>query len=70
MRIENEPKLDFKDVLFRPKRSTLGSRAKVELRREYRFRHVERRAVDHSSALIVTIYRFASSSSLPTTMRD
>ena len=45
MRIENEPKLDFKDVLFRPKRSTLGSRAKVELRREYRFRHVERRAV-------------------------
>jgi GMP reductase len=39
MRIEYELKLDFKDVLFRPKRSTLGSRANVDLVREYRFRH-------------------------------
>ena len=39
MRIEEEVKLDFKDVLFRPKRSTLGSRAKVELKRSYRYRH-------------------------------
>jgi GMP reductase len=39
MRIEEDLKLDFKDVLFRPKRSTLGSRAKVELLREYRYRH-------------------------------
>ncbi|HVL57546.1 MAG TPA: GMP reductase [Burkholderiaceae bacterium] len=39
MRIEYEPKLDFKDVLLRPKRSTLGSRAKVDLVREFRFRH-------------------------------
>ena len=39
MRIEEELKLDFKDVLFRPKRSTLGSRAKVELKRTYKFRH-------------------------------
>ncbi len=39
MRIEEELKLDFKDVLFRPKRSTLGSRAKVDLVREYVFRH-------------------------------
>lgn len=39
MRIEYEPKLDFKDVLLRPKRSTLGSRANVDLVREYRFRH-------------------------------
>lgn len=39
MRIEEDLKLDFKDVLFRPKRSTLGSRAKVELLREYSFRH-------------------------------
>jgi len=41
MRIEEELKLDFKDVLFRPKRSTLGSRAKVELKRTYKFRHSE-----------------------------
>ena len=39
MRIEYETKLDFKDVLLRPKRSTLGSRASVDLVREYRFRH-------------------------------
>ncbi|HYF59274.1 MAG TPA: GMP reductase [Burkholderiaceae bacterium] len=39
MRIEYEPKLDFRDVLLRPKRSTLGSRANVDLVREYRFRH-------------------------------
>jgi len=36
-RIENEPKLDFKDVLLRPKRSTLQSRADVVLEREYEF---------------------------------
>lgn len=39
MRIEEDLKLDFKDVLFRPKRSTLGSRAKVDLHREYVYRH-------------------------------
>jgi GMP reductase len=39
MRIEYETKLDFKDVLLRPKRSTLGSRANVDLIREHRFRH-------------------------------
>jgi GMP reductase len=44
VRIENELKLDFRDVLFRPKRSTLGSRARVDLQREYRFRHVGRSA--------------------------
>jgi GMP reductase len=42
MRIEEELKLDFKDVLFRPKRSTLGSRAKVDLLREYTYRHSTR----------------------------
>ena len=31
MRIDNEIKLDFKDVLIRPKRSTLKSRAQVDL---------------------------------------
>ncbi|WKY09440.1 hypothetical protein Q1695_002086 [Nippostrongylus brasiliensis] len=38
-RIEYEPKLDFKDVLLRPKRSTLKSRADVDLVREYVFRN-------------------------------
>jgi len=39
MRIENDPKLDFKDVLIRPKRSTLGSRAHVDIDRTFRFVH-------------------------------
>jgi len=39
MRIEEDIKLDFKDVLIRPKRSTLRSRADVELMRKYKFRH-------------------------------
>lgn len=38
MRIENEPKLDFKDVLMRPKRSTLASRSEVDLQREFTFK--------------------------------
>lgn len=37
MQIENETKLDFSDVLIRPKRSTLSSRSKVNLEREYKF---------------------------------
>lgn len=39
MRIENEVKLDFKDVLIRPKRSTLKSRNEVDLSRTYEFRN-------------------------------
>ncbi|PKF62993.1 GMP reductase [Psychromonas sp. psych-6C06] len=39
MRIEQDIKLGFKDVLFRPKRSTLKSRSQVELAREYTFKH-------------------------------
>ena len=39
MRIEEDLKLGFKDVLFRPKRSTLNSRAQVDLNREFRFLH-------------------------------
>lgn len=38
MRIENEMKLDFKDVLFRPKRSTLRSRSDVDIERELTFK--------------------------------
>lgn len=39
MRIENDPKLDFKDVLFRPKRSTLGSRSEVDISRTFKMIH-------------------------------
>src|SRR5471030_1349941 len=39
MRIENDIKLDFKDVLIRPKRSILKSRSEVTLEREFRFKH-------------------------------
>ena len=35
MRIEEDIKLDFKDVLIRPKRSTLASRKEVDISREY-----------------------------------
>ncbi len=38
-RIDNDIKLDFKDVLIRPKRSTLKSRADVDLTRQFLFRH-------------------------------
>jgi len=39
MRIEEEIKLDYADVLFRPKRSTLSSRKDVELKRTYKFKY-------------------------------
>lgn len=38
MHLDNEIKLDFKDVLIRPKRSTLTSRSQVDITREIRFR--------------------------------
>ena len=37
MRIESDVKLDYKDVLFRPKRSNIGSRNEVQLQRGYSF---------------------------------
>ena len=39
MRIEEEIKLAFKDVLIRPKRSQLSSRSEVSLEREFKFLH-------------------------------
>jgi GMP reductase len=39
MRLEEDLKLDYKDVLIRPKRSTLGSRKEVDLNREYNWRN-------------------------------
>ena len=41
MRIESEIKIGFKDVLIRPKRSTLKSRSQVDLNRNYIFRHTK-----------------------------
>ena len=37
--IEEELKLDYSDVLFRPKRSTLTSRKEVDLNRTYKFKY-------------------------------
>lgn len=42
MRIENDLKLDFRDVLIRPKRSTLGSRKDVNLEKTYHFCNSEK----------------------------
>ena len=42
MRIEDEVKLDFRDVLIRPKRSTLSSRKEVNLERTYKFKHSDK----------------------------
>lgn len=39
MRIENDIKLGFKDVMFRPKRSTLKSRSQVSLERTFKMKH-------------------------------
>ena len=42
MRIERDIKLDYGDVLLRPKRSTMGSRKDVDLKRTYKFRNSQR----------------------------
>ena len=39
MRLEEDIKLDYKDVLIRPKRSTLHSRKQVKLNRKFEFRN-------------------------------
>lgn len=39
MKIEQDIKLDFSDVLIRPKRSTLESRSQINLEREFKFPH-------------------------------
>ncbi len=41
MRVNRDFKLDFDDVLIRPKRSTLSSRRLVDLNRKFTFRHSE-----------------------------
>lgn len=39
MRIESDVKLDFCDVLLKPKRSTIKSRKEIDLSRTFKFRH-------------------------------
>ena len=41
MRLEEDMKYDYKDVLIRPKRSTLGSRKEVDLSRGFTFRNYQ-----------------------------
>ncbi len=45
MRIESDLKLGFKDVLIRPKRSTLRSRSQVNLQQSFTFLHSRRKWV-------------------------
>ena len=42
MKLENDIKLDFNDVLFRPKRSTFSSRSEVNVERTFNFKHSKR----------------------------
>lgn len=60
-KIINEIKLDFDDVLIRPKRSTLKSRSEVSLKREFSFKYSPRRldAVPIMVANMDTVGTFA-----------
>ena len=49
MHIENDLKLDYSNVLIRPKRSTLSSRAEVNLERNFTFRNYTPDFPDNSS---------------------
>lgn len=62
MRVETDVKLGFKDVLIRPKRSTLKSRALVELERDFTFLHSKRpwRGIPIIAANMDTIGTFAA----------
>lgn len=51
MRIEEDKKLDYKDVLIRPKRSTLGSRKEVDLVRRFDFRNASTSHDPHYSGI-------------------
>lgn len=66
MRIEQDLKLGFKDVLIRPKRSTLKSRAEVKLERSYTFLHsrLEWTGVPVIAANMDTVGTFAMAEAL------
>ena len=42
MKIDNQVKYDFCDLLLRPKRSDLSSRSEVSLEREFTFKYSKR----------------------------
>jgi len=54
MRLETDVKLDYKDVLIRPKRSTLKSRKEVDVQRSFTFRNYTPEWVD---TLSIEYYR-------------
>ncbi|MFG1498522.1 GMP reductase [Saccharospirillum sp. HFRX-1] len=66
MRVEDEVKLGFKDVMIRPKRSTLSSRSQVSLERHYQFRNSRRRwsGVPIIAANMDTVGTFATATAL------
>ncbi len=55
-RIEDDIKLDFKDVLIRPKRSTLKSRSQVSLERTYRLEVIVVYVIFFTDLLAYIIY--------------
>lgn len=67
-KIINETKLDFDDVLIRPKRSTLNSRSEVCIQREFKFKYSPRifHAVPIMIANMDTVGTFAMARTLCT----
>jgi len=65
-KIVNEIKLDFDDVLIRPKRSTLNSRSEVCIEREFKFKYSPRKlsVVPIMVANMDTVGTFAMAKSL------
>jgi GMP reductase len=65
-KIINETKLDFDDVLIKPKRSTLNSRSEVSIQREFRFKYSPRKllAVPIMVANMDTVGTFAMAKAL------
>jgi GMP reductase len=57
MRLDDDIKLDYKDVLIRPKRSTLGSRKEVDLERGFTFRNYKPKVDDKLDSLMQGSYR-------------
>lgn len=66
MRIELDIKLGFKDVMIRPKRSTLKSRSQVDLEREFKFLHSNHswKGIPIMAANMDTVGTFEMASSL------
>lgn len=70
MRIDNEPKLDFDDVLIRPKRSEAPSRSAIVLEREYQFlnSHATWNGIPIIAANMDTVGTFAMADALGPSM--